>query len=218
MHSKPAGTFGVPAGQGSGPPRLTPSCTTRWWRRHRSSKLSREVTPPSTQCTRWCASHQPGGRSHPGATHPPSRTTSARHNAGATTRVVRPTSSGADAPSVMTRATPASHAMRRNVSAGRRPTSAPSARTRRTIAGPARRSSTSRSTSTVRCGRRARPGPLERPGAAASHSVTNASARRCAVVRVSVSRPWWIHRGAQRSHEDLARLAIQDPIDRNHAV
>ena len=71
-----------------------------WWRRHRSSKLSREVTPPSTQCTRWCASHQPGGRSHPGATHPPSRTTSARHNAGATTRVVRPTSSGADATSI----------------------------------------------------------------------------------------------------------------------
>ena len=29
---------------------------------------------------------------------------------------------------------------------------------------------------------------------------------------------WWIHRGAQRRHEDLAGLAIQEAVDRDHAV
>ena len=113
-----------------------PSCTARWCRRQRSSRLSMLVAPPSTQCRLWCASHHPGGRSQPGATHPRSRITSARHTAAETTRVVRPTSSGADRPSVTTRAMRASQAIRRNVAADNRPTCAASARTWRAKFGP----------------------------------------------------------------------------------
>jgi Flp pilus assembly protein TadB len=56
--------------------------------------LSRSVGPPSSQWTRWWASHQARGRSQPGKTQPPSRTARAVRWAGWTTRVVRPTSRG----------------------------------------------------------------------------------------------------------------------------
>ena len=161
----------------------------------------------------------PAGRDGriPGATQPPSRVTSARHSAGDTTLVVRPTSSGA-APSVTTHVTPASHAMRRQrfaeeeaAQAARHP------RTRRTNVGPAHRSSTSRSTSTLTEGRCRRPGPLAKPGAAASHNVTRASARRCAVVLTSPGRAGSIT-ARNRVTRIFARLTIQQSVDRDHPV
>ena len=94
--------------------RMPPSCTSRWWRRHRSSRLSSDVPPPSAQCVMWWASQwravQPGKRQRP------SRALSARRMAGGIDRVLRPTSSAdPSGPSSIT-TTEASHARRRDVS------------------------------------------------------------------------------------------------------
>src|SRR5664279_354626 len=70
------------------------------------------ATPPSTQCRRWWASVNAGGRSQPGQTHPPSRTTSARRWAGLTSRTLRPRSSTSLGPAVSTGLIVASQASR----------------------------------------------------------------------------------------------------------
>jgi len=59
-----------------------PSCTSRWWAVQRRTRLSLQVSPPSAQCSMWCASTQ-RWLLHPGKRHPPSRATSARRSAGA---------------------------------------------------------------------------------------------------------------------------------------
>ena len=89
-----------------------PRWMARWCGRQSSTRLSSEVAPPSAQCLTWCASHQPGGRPQPGNRQPPSRTVTARRSDGGTTLLERPSSSGWEAPSVMTRLTLASQASR----------------------------------------------------------------------------------------------------------
>ena len=49
-----------------------------WCRRHNRTRLVVAVVPPWAHSMTWWASHQPGGASHPGNTHPPSRTSRAR--------------------------------------------------------------------------------------------------------------------------------------------
>jgi hypothetical protein len=81
--------------------------------------------PPCSQWRRWWASHQAGGRSQPGNTQPPSRTTSAVRWAGETARVARPTSSGWVAGPPRPGGSTASAAWRRSASPPAAPVSDP---------------------------------------------------------------------------------------------
>ena len=67
-----------------------PSCTSRWWWRQRSTRLSRSVLPPSAQGMMWWPS-QKRRLVQPGKRQPPSRSRSAMLRAGGIDLVLLPT-------------------------------------------------------------------------------------------------------------------------------
>ena len=195
-----------------------PSWTARWWRQQRSSQLARLVSPPRDQGVRWWTSHQPGGRSHPAATQPRSRTTSARHNADGMVRVLRPTSIGSDRPWVITREMPASHDRRSSVATESRPVCSASARTCATSSWPARPSRTSTSITVLMWGRLRRPGPLR--GAfgtdpAAFDQCVGPPLRSRARI---TSGACGFHGCFEGVDDDLAAFGVEHPVDRHHAI
>ena len=93
----------------------SPSCTTWWCALHNSTRFHSSVGPRSSQWMTWWASHHDSGRSQPGNTQPPSRTTRAVRCAVVTVRVRRPTSSTWLVPPMTAGMTPESQARRRTV-------------------------------------------------------------------------------------------------------
>jgi hypothetical protein len=89
MYGSVPGRFGASVGtrvglvdQGSGGVVLLLRWVHEWCLRHRNWQLSRLVSPPLAQWMMWWTSHLDTGVLHPGCTHPPSRSSSARRSAG----------------------------------------------------------------------------------------------------------------------------------------
>ena len=144
-----------------------------WCRSQSSAPFSHDVGPPNAQWTTWWTSHQAAGAVHPAKTQCTSRASIARRIPTLAVRCSRPASIGSPSGPVMIRATPASQAMRRAVSAVIGPAKGSSAN-------PRSAHSASRSMLTRTWGRSPRTSGSVPPFSACRHSSTSASPWRSA--------------------------------------